>query len=74
MNARWVRELIHDQDLKPSAKIVGIYMVLHPDAQTASEIAKAVGLHRSTVGEALLRLAEDDWVSRKHHLWVCEVG
>ncbi|WP_430376719.1 hypothetical protein [Streptomyces sp. B1-3] len=74
MNAHWVRELIHDQDLKPSAKVVGVHMLLHPDAQTATEIAKAVGLHRATVGEALLVLLEQEWVSHRHHLWTGEVS
>ncbi|MDX3712758.1 GntR family transcriptional regulator [Streptomyces europaeiscabiei] len=72
MNAQMIRDLIHAQDLKPSVKVVGVHMVLQPQAQTASEIAVTVGLHRTTVGEALLRLAEDGWVSRTHHLWVGE--
>ncbi|MET9848895.1 hypothetical protein [Streptomyces ossamyceticus] len=73
MNAQKIQELLHDQDLKSSAKVVGVHMLLHPEAQTASEIAETVGLHRTTVGEALIRLAKDGRVSRKHHLWVGEV-
>ncbi|WP_328683169.1 helix-turn-helix domain-containing protein [Streptomyces sp. NBC_00343] len=74
MNPRWTSELVHDQELKPSAKIVGVHMLLCPDAQTATEIAKAVGLHRATVSEALLVLREQEWVSRRHHLWIGEVA
>jgi predicted transcriptional regulator len=74
MNARWVRELIHDQDLKPSVKVVGVHMILHPDAQTVAEIAKAVSLHRTTVSDALLVLLEQGWVARHRHVWTGEVA
>ncbi|WP_143196594.1 helix-turn-helix domain-containing protein [Streptomyces sp. MJM1172] len=49
-------------------------MILHPQPQTAMEVARTTGLNRRTVTNALNELMELRIVGKDHHgLWVGEV-
>jgi predicted transcriptional regulator len=75
MNTRVLQDLIQSESVRPSRKVVGTYMILCPDPQTAVEIAKATGLDRSTVTRSLHELREMEIVGKdRHGLWVGEIG
>jgi DNA-binding IclR family transcriptional regulator len=74
VNTKFLGELIHDVELRPTHRIVGLHKMVCPDPETATEIAKATGLDRNTVATALRELAELEYVGRdRQGRWVGEL-
>ncbi|MFD9618479.1 hypothetical protein ACFWB2_14585 [Streptomyces virginiae] len=69
-----IRDLVQSSGLRATCRVVGVHMILHPQPQTAMEVARTTGLNRRTVTNALNELMELHIVSKDHHgLWVGEV-
>lgn len=74
MNTKILSELIHDGKLRATCRVVGAHKLLCPDPETAIEIAKTLGLDRSTVTTALHELAELEYVGKdRQGRWMGEI-
>lgn len=71
----WAYRILQEHDLDPLAKLVVLHLGWrdHPNQRTDKGIARALGLHRTSVRRVTASLAEKEVIARRAAQWVaCE--
>lgn len=64
------RVLIQDEELRASARVVGLFLRVVDDPMTVAQIADELGFSESTVLRSLRALEAKGWARRIHTLWM----